>query len=107
MSFLIHETLRTLNTNDVFEFGLTEISKPQDDNDFYQADATIVKNQAIISRMKPSGVSEFDVIRSFFAYVGINLRVLQREHRIEFELYGFTLDQYIPLTKSMREVLEE
>ena len=45
MKYLIHETLRTVNTDDVFEFGLTEISKPRADEDFYQADAVIIKNQ--------------------------------------------------------------
>jgi len=107
MKYLIHETLRTVNTDDVFEFGLTEISKPQAGEDFYQADAIIIKNQKVISRLKPSGMSEFDVIRGFLTYVGINLRALPREHAVEFELYGLTLDQYIPLTKSIREMFDE
>lgn len=42
MKFLIHETLRTLNTNDVFEFGLGEISKSQEDDDLYEAEAVSV-----------------------------------------------------------------
>ncbi|MBZ9672163.1 hypothetical protein [Mesorhizobium sp. ES1-3] len=107
MKFLIHETFRTVNTDDVFEFGLTEISKPQDDEDLYRADAVIIRNQKVISRTKPSGMSEFDVIRSFLTYVGINLRALPRDYAIEFELYGLTPDQYIPLTKSIREMFDE
>lgn len=107
MKYLIHETLRTVNTDDVFEFGLTEISKLQAAEDFYQADAVIIKNQKVISRLKPSGMTEFDVVRGFLTYIGINLRVLPREHAVEFDLNGLTLDQYIPLTKSIREMFDE
>lgn len=107
MKFLIHETLRTVNSDDVFEFGLSKISKPHDNEDLYRARAVIIKNQKIISDVKPSGMTEFDVIRGFLTYVGINLRVLPREHAVEFELHGLTLDQYLPLTKSIREMFDE
>ncbi len=45
MKFLIHETLRTLNTDDVFEFGLGEISKPSKDEDFYEAEVILSRTE--------------------------------------------------------------
>lgn len=69
MKFLIHETLRTLNTDDVFEFGLTEISRSREDEDFYEAGAIFIKNQKS-RKLRMSGLSEFDVVRNFMTYVG-------------------------------------
>ncbi|CCV04173.1 hypothetical protein MESS2_1220010 [Mesorhizobium metallidurans STM 2683] len=73
MKFLIHETLRTLNTDDVFEFGVTEISKSREYDDLYEAEIVFSRNQKT-KRHKTSGLSEFDVVRNFMTYVGINLR---------------------------------
>jgi hypothetical protein len=106
MKFLIHETLRTLNTDDVFEFGLTEISKSPEDPDLYEAVTVFTRNQKW-KKHKTSGLSEFDVVRSFMTYVGINLRAIAKDDSIEFDLNGLTLDQYIPLTKSIREIMDE
>lgn len=106
MKFLILETLRTLNTDNVFEFGLTEISKSRENPDLYEAVAVFIRNQKP-KEHKTSGLSEFDVLRSFMTYVGINLRAIAKDDSIEFDLNGLTLDQYIPLTKSIREIMDE
>lgn len=106
MKFLIHETLRTLNTDDVFEFGLTEISKSRAHPDFYEA-VTVFSRNRKSKKHKTSGLSEFDFVRSFMTYVGINLRTIAKDDSIEFDLNGLTLDQYIPLTKSIREIMDE
>ncbi|TPJ25501.1 hypothetical protein [Mesorhizobium sp. B2-7-2] len=105
MKFLIHETLRTLNTDDVFEFGLTEISKSHEHPDIYEAVIVFSRNQKS-KEHKTSGLSEFDVVRSFMTYVGINLRAIAKDDSIEFDLNGLTLDQYLPLTKSIREIMD-
>ncbi|RWL81923.1 MAG: hypothetical protein EOR67_28740 [Mesorhizobium sp.] len=57
MKFLIHETLRTLNTDDVFEFGLTEISKSREHPDLYEAVTVFIRNQKP-KEHKTSGLSE-------------------------------------------------
>ncbi|TPI58513.1 hypothetical protein FJ420_23280 [Mesorhizobium sp. B3-1-3] len=106
MKFLIHETLRTLNTDDVFEFGLTEISKSHEHPDLYEAVTVFIRNRKS-QKHKTSGLSEFDVVRSFMTYVGINLRAIAKDDTIEFDLNGLTRDQYIPLTKSIREIMDE
>lgn len=106
MKFLIHETLRTLNTDDVFEFGLTEVSKSCEYPDFYEAVIVFVRNRKT-KKHKTSGLSEFDVVRSFMTYVGINLRAIAKDDSIEFDLNGLTLDQYIPLTKTIRDIWNE
>lgn len=106
MKFLIYETLRTLNTDNVFEFGLTEISKSREHPDLYEAVTVFIRNQKP-KEHKTSGLSEFDVLRSFMTYVGINLRAIAKDDSIEFDLNGLTLDQYIPLTKSIREIMDE
>ncbi|TPI46192.1 hypothetical protein FJW05_15125 [Mesorhizobium sp. B2-9-1] len=106
MKFLIHETLRTLNTDDVFEFGLTEISKSHEHPDLHEAVTVFIRNRKS-QKHKTSGLSEFDVVRSFMTYVGINLRAIAKDDSIEFDLNGLTLDQYIPLTKSLREIMDE
>ncbi|MBZ9817434.1 hypothetical protein [Mesorhizobium sp. CA7] len=106
MKFLIHETLRTLNTDDVFEFGLTEVSKSHEHPDLYEAVTVFIRNRKS-QKHKTSGLSEFDVVRSFMTYVGINLRTIAKDDSIEFDLNGLTLDQYIPLTKSIREIMDE
>ncbi|MES0129497.1 hypothetical protein [Mesorhizobium sp. M0029] len=106
MKFLIHETLRTLNTDDVFEFGLTEISKSLEYEDLYEAEAIFIKNRKS-RKVKLSGLSEFDVVRAFMSYVGINLRATAKDDSIAFDLCGLTPDQYIPLTKTIREMWDE
>ena len=107
MKFLIHETLRTLNTDDVFEFGLGEISKPSKDEDFYEADVIFIKNGKVLTKRKTANLSEFSVVTSFITYIGIRLRAIAKDDSIEFDLYGLTMDQYIPLTKSIREIWDE
>ncbi|RWB67874.1 MAG: hypothetical protein EOQ50_30195 [Mesorhizobium sp.] len=106
MKFLIHETLRTLNTDDVFEFGLTEISKSREHPDLYEAVAVFARNQRA-KKHKTSGLSEFDVVRNFMTYIGINLRAVAKDDSIEFDLNGLTLDEYIPLTKTIRDIWDE
>ena len=106
MKFLIHETLRTLNTDDVFEFGLTEISKSREYPDSYEAVTVFARNQRS-KKHKTSGLSEFDVLRNFMTYVGINLRAIAKDDSIEFDLNGLTLDQYIPMTKTIRDIFDE
>jgi len=106
MKFLIHETLRTLNTDDVFEFGLTEVSKSREYPDFYEALIVFVRNQRT-KRHKTSGLSEFDVVRNFMTYVGINLRAVAKDDSIEFDLNGLTLDQYLPMNKTIRDIFDE
>ena len=107
MKFLIHETLRTLNTDDVFEFGLGEVSKPSKDEDFYEAEVIFIKNGKVLTRRKTSNMSEFGIVTSFITYIGIRLRAIAKDDAIEFELYGLTMDQYIPLTKTLRDIWEE
>ena len=107
MKFLIHETLRTLNTDDVFEFGLGEISKPSKDEDFYEAEVLFIKNGKVLTKRKTANLSEFSVVTSFITYIGIRLRAIAKDDSIEFDLYGLTMDQYIPLTKSIREIWDE
>lgn len=107
MKFLIHETLRTLNTDDVFEFGLGEISKPSKDEDFYEAEVIFIKNGKVLTKRKTANLSEFGVVTSFITYIGIRLRAIAKDDSIEFDLYGLTMDQYIPLTKSIREIWDE
>ena len=107
MKFLIHETLRTLNTDDVFEFGLGEISKPSKNEDFYEAEVTFIKNGKVLTKRKTANLSEFSVVTSFITYIGIRLRAIAKDDSIEFDLYGLTMDQYIPLTKSIREIWDE
>ena len=107
MKFLIHETLRTLNTDDVFEFGLGEISKSSNDEDFYEAEVIFIKNGKVLTKRKTSNLSEFSVLTSFITYMGIRLRAIAKDDSIEFDLYGLTMDQYIPLTKTLREMWDE
>ena len=107
MKFLIHETLRTLNTDDVFEFGLGEISKPSEDEDFYEAEVIFIKNGKVLTKRKTGNLSEFSVVTSFITFIGIRLRAIAKDDSIEFDLYGLTMDQYIPLTKSIREIWDE
>ena len=107
MKFLIHETLRTLNTDDVFEFGLGEISKPSNDEDFYEAEVIFIKNGKVLTKGKTANLSEFSVVTSFITYIGIRLRAIAKDDSIEFDLYGLTMDQYIPLTKKIREIWDE
>ncbi len=106
MKFLIHETLRTLNTDDVFEFGLGEISKSREPDDLYEADAVFRRNNKERTHKVP-GLTQFDVVRGFMTYIGINLRALAKNDLIEFDLNGLTLDQYIPLTKTIRDIFDE
>ncbi|MGX9146491.1 hypothetical protein [Mesorhizobium sp. 128a] len=106
MKFLIHETLRTLNSNDIFEFGLGEVSKSQEHADLYEAEAVFRKNGKERTHKIP-GLSEFDVVRGFMTYIGINLRAAAKNDAVEFDLNGLTLDQYIPLTKTIRDIWDE
>ncbi|MFD2053970.1 hypothetical protein ACFSQT_12980 [Mesorhizobium calcicola] len=106
MKFLIHETLRTLNTDDVFEFGLGEISKSREHDDLYEAEAVFRRNKQE-RRHKVPGLTEFDVVRGFMTYIGINLRAAAKDNLVEFDLNGLTLDQYIPLTKTIRDIWDE
>lgn len=106
VKFLIYETLKTLNTDDVFEFGLGEISKPVDDEAFYQAELVFVRNGKSTKRTV-SHMSEFAVLTSFLTHVGIKLRSIAKDDSIEFELHGLTFDQYIPLTKKIRDTFDE
>ncbi|RJT34127.1 hypothetical protein D3227_24365 [Mesorhizobium waimense] len=106
MKFLIHETLRTLNTDDVFEFGLGEISRSLEFDDIYKAEAIFTKNQRT-RKVNLSGLSEFDVVGNLMTYVGINIRAAAKEDSIEFDPCGLTPDQYIPLTKTIREIWDE
>ena len=46
-------------------------------------------------------------LRNFMSYVGVNLRAIAKDDSIEFDLNGLTLDQYIPLTKTIRDILDE
>ncbi|RWC44162.1 MAG: hypothetical protein EOS55_21440 [Mesorhizobium sp.] len=96
-----------MNTDDVFEFGLGEISRPAEQEDFYEAEGVFIKNGKVLARRKISNLSEFSVITSFITYIGIRLRAIVKDDSIEFELYGLTMDQYIPLTKTLREIWEE
>lgn len=107
MKFLFHETLRTLNTDDVFEFGLGEVSKPSEEEDFYEAEGVFIKNGKVLIRRKTSHLSEFSVVTSFIAYIGIRLREIAKDDSIEFDLNGLTMDQYIPLTRNIREIWDE
>ncbi|RWA60055.1 hypothetical protein [Mesorhizobium sp.] len=106
MKFLIHETLRTLNTDDVFEFGLTETTKSLEYDDSYEAEAVFRRNNRERKHKVP-GLSEFDVVRRFMTYIGINLRAIAKNDSIEFDLDGLTLDEYIPLTKTIRDIFDE
>src|SRR5882757_2945733 len=106
MKFLIHETLRTLNTDDVFEFGLGEISKSLEHDDLYEAEAVFRRNKKE-RKHKVAGLTEFDVVRNFITYIGINLRASVKDDSVEFDLNGLTLDQYIPLTKTIRDIWDE
>ncbi|MDG4893363.1 hypothetical protein P9272_07235 [Mesorhizobium sp. WSM4976] len=106
MKFLIHETLRTLNTDDVFEFGLGEIIKSLEHDDIYEANAVFRRNGKERTHKVP-GLSEFDVVRGFMTYIGINLRAAAKNDLVEFDLNGLTLDQYIPLTKTIRDIWDE
>jgi len=107
MKFLIHETLRTLNTDDVFEFGLGEISRASDNEDFYEAEVVFIKNGKVLTRRKTSNLSEFSVLTSFIIYIGIRLRAIAKDDSIEFDLLGLTMDQYIPMSKNLREIWDE
>jgi len=40
-------------------------------------------------------------------YIGINLRASVKDDSVEFDLNGLTLDQYIPLTKTIRDIWDE
>lgn len=106
MKFLIHETLRTLNTDDVFEFGLGEISKSLELDALHEAEAVFRRNTNE-QKHKVSGLTEFDVVRNFMTYIGINLRASAKDNSVEFDLNGLTLDQYIPLTKTVRDLWDE
>ncbi|RWM36635.1 hypothetical protein [Mesorhizobium sp.] len=106
MKFLIHETLRTLNSDDVFEFGLGEISRSGQHDDFYEAEAVFRRNNKGRKHKVP-GLSEFDVVRRFMQYIGINLRAIAKNDSVEFDLDGLTLDEYIPLTKTIRDIFDE
>ena len=107
MKFLIHETLRTLNTDDVFEFGLTEISKSPEHDDLFEAEVTFIRNKKVTSKLKLTHLSEFNVVLGFITYIGSKLRGIARNNLIEFDLNGLTFDQYIPMSKEKREIWGE
>ncbi len=93
-------------TDDVFEFGLGEISKSREYDDFYETEIVFSRNKKS-KKHRSSGLSKFDVVRRFMTYVGINLRAIAKNDLIEFDLNGLTQDQYIPLTKTIRDIFDE
>lgn len=107
MKFLIHETLRTLNTDDVFEFGLTEISRSPEHDDLFEAEAIFIRNMKVTSKLKLTHLSEFNVILSFITHIGSKLRGIAKDNLVEFDLNGLTFDQYIPMSKNLREIWDE
>ncbi|WP_214476314.1 hypothetical protein [Mesorhizobium sp. dw_380] len=107
MKFLIHETLRTLNTDEVFEFGLTEISRSPGHDDLFEAEAIFIRNTKVTSKIKLTHLSEFNVVLSFITYIGSKLRGIAKDNLVEFDLNGLTFDQYIPMSKNLREIWDE
>ena len=107
MKFLIHETLMTLNTDDVFEFGLTEILRSPEHDDLFEAQAIFIRNATVTSKLKLTHLSEFSVVLSFITYIGNTLRGIAKDELFEFDLNGLTFDQYIPLSKNQREIWGE
>jgi hypothetical protein len=107
MKFLIHETLRTLKTDDVFEFGLTEISRSPEHADLFEAEAVFIRNTKVTSKLKLTHLSEFNVVLSFISYIGSKLRGIAKDNLVEFDLNGLTFDQYIPMSKEKREIWGE
>jgi len=107
MKFLIHETLMTLNTDDVFEFGLTEILRSPEHDDLFEAQVIFIRNATVTSKLKLSHLSEFSVVLSFITYIGNKLRGIAKDELFEFDLNGLTFDQYIPLSKNQREIWNE
>lgn len=107
MTFLIHETLMTLNTDDVFEFGLTEILRSPEQDDLFEAQAIFIRNATVTSKLKLTHLSEFSVVLSFITYIGNKLRGIAKDELLEFDLNGLTFDQYIPLSKNLRKIWGE
>jgi hypothetical protein len=107
MDFLFHETLLALNVDDVFEFGMTSVSKSKDDEGFYEATVIFIRNGSVVSRFTIRSIGEFDVLRGCVSYIGSTLRGISKNQNINFDLSGLSFDQYIPLSKAQRLIWDE
>ncbi|RWM83769.1 MAG: hypothetical protein EOR81_02190 [Mesorhizobium sp.] len=107
MKFLFREKLEVLNSDDVFEFGITKIKKSKIAEDLYEAEAIFIRNGKVTSRINLTGLSEFRVILSSLSYFGSKLRGIAKDELIEFDLEGLTFDQYIPMSKNLRLIWDE
>lgn len=107
VDMIFREKLTALNTSDVFEFGMSKISRCHDDEMFYNSEVFIFRNGTQISRFSVTSIGEFGVLRGGLSYIGSTLRGISRDKAIEFDLSGLSFDEYLPLSKSQRVFWEE
>ncbi|MEV8882928.1 hypothetical protein [Mesorhizobium ciceri] len=107
MKFLFRERLEVLNSDDLFEFGITKINKNKSEEDLYETEAIFIRNGKVTSRIKLTGLSEFKVVMSSLSYFGSKLRGIAKDESITFDFDGLTFDQYIPINKNLRLIWDE
>jgi hypothetical protein len=102
---MILEILEIENSNDVIKFSIGDIHKI--DENFFQTEVIFYHNSEILSKIKLSSLSEFDVIRNSVIYIGNKVRGIMKDKGIKIDLIGLNVDEYIPLPKAHRILWEE
>ena len=96
-----------MNSDDLFEFGITKINRITGEEDLYETEAIFIRNGIVESKIKLTGLSEFRVVTSSMSYFGSKLRGIAKDESVEFDFDGLTFDQYIPVSKNLRLIWDE
>lgn len=101
----ITDKLMSLDGGFSVEFVVEEAVQNQ--NGFWTRKVRIKRSDRNWREIDIPSLSPFTALMSSLFFIGVELRSLQRDLRIEFDLDGQSFDTYIPLPQEIRTICDE